>query len=159
MSVCNNCNDILHNIIGYTHVKPHVLSGLLVLNILLLLFSYWKTFLTNVAMSHLVITGIVLFVFRYLMSLVTYCKMDTTPQHKSPHDWHMIVRRVMVSLLITLILVSSVTVPTVVKSLSIILTIVIIILEISTRNHYTSDVIITLVLTFLCTQAFRNIIK
>jgi hypothetical protein len=154
---CNNCNDILHGVIPYCKVSSSVLNSMLVANILLLLFSYRH--IEPIHLSWLFFTWLVLYSVAWVLSCLTSCRIHMI-YHNNKHNrcdqsqkWHIIASQFQFSLLLTLFLWHSSVSPWI-KGASLAISMSIVGMELLRREHYTSDIILTILITYLGFRAF-----
>lgn len=150
-----DCVDILHQTFPYQPIYYQVSNFVFVWNILILIGMYGTGGIGNDQLSHLTITGLILFVFRYVMSMVTPCRVDNTPM-SSPHVWHMISLRLAISSLVTMYIWQTPTSWSI-KGASLLFSIVVAFMDVLSRTHYSSDVVFTLVIVFLCGRAVKRL--
>ena len=150
-----DCVDILHQTFPHRPIYYQVSNLVFVWNILILIGMYGTGGIGNDQLSHLTITGLILFIFRYVMSMVTPCRVDNTPM-SSPHVWHMISLRLAISSLVTMYIWQTPTSWSI-KGASLLFSIVVAFMDVLSRTHYSSDVVFTLVIVFLCGRAVKRL--
>ena len=151
---CNDCSDVIHKRIYFDKVNISFLFGL---NVMLLLFVFFMSFTTPEGMSKLLIIGLLLYLMRNILSAVTRCRMKMDDAKKTK-PWNIIAERLMFSILITLS-ICKINAPVWIKFISVLLTVCIGVFEITSHQQYTSDIIITSVLTYVAVKAFGVIVE
>ena len=143
---CNNCRDVIHD---NMHLSMKVdIWGLLVYQFILLLVvcNYFKV--DTSILKQLLMTGIVIFIVGFVASRLSKCNIDT-------RSWYMIMERFMIALLVSVFLCKT-DIPLYLKVISIMITCFIGFYDIISRRHYTSDLILTLTMTYLAIGLFNS---
>jgi len=154
---CNHCEDLVHIYVEHCDIPSSVLNMLLSIHVFIFILLYCCCKCPNpVLIKQLLMIGTALYVMCYVLSNVTQCQIKPNGYEKI--EWNMVVYRVMCSLLITFFLFK-LNIPSILKLSSVFITLSLAWAEIVSHRHYTSDIIITTVLTYLSIQAFCSILK
>jgi hypothetical protein len=147
------CDDYFHNLFGdgyleYNHLNDTFLIGNIFIFVVALLCNYVSTPL----LKRFIVLYLLFYIFRWLLVCLTTCYprcMNTTRTWLLPDEkWHFISGHTLTSLLVTIFLYQS-QAPEYLKMISGILTLILIMTLLSTREHYSADILLTVVLVFL----------
>ena len=144
---CNDCQDIVHNSIQNPCIPVDSLT-LLVCQILLLVIacSFFKVNMPM--MKHLILSGFVIFIIGFVSSRISKCNIGSG-------TWNIIMERFMMTLLIFLFLYKS-EVPMYFKILAFAIMCCVGFVDICSRRHFTSDLVITLTFIYLVIGLFDH---
>jgi hypothetical protein len=143
---CNECKDVIHDNMQLS-MKIDIWALLVYQFILLLVVcNYFKV--DTSMLKQLLMTGIVICIVGFVASRLSKCNIDTG-------SWYMIMERFMIALLISVFLCKT-DIPLYLKVISIMITCFIGFYDITSRRHYTSDLILTLTITYLAIGLFNS---
>lgn len=146
MTHCNDCQDILHN--SSTPLsKPDV--WILIISQLILFVVVCFFYEINVSMmKNFLMAALIVLVIGFVLSQMNKCKIRE-------RTWHIVMGRFMVTLLIFLFIYKT-NVPVFLKLIAFIIMCSVGFIEINSMRHYTSDLILTVVLTYLAIGLFDS---
>ena len=153
------CRDIFHEFCGKYITKYNYLGDVFIfLNLSLLFYVLGTCRLNlNMAIKILLITCFLYFLRGFIASL-TICKADINTDFRpisgiNDHYWYIISGHTLNALMISYLVVSS-SIHPFIKGLSVILCVLVMLIQSSTREHYTCDIILTLLIVHLSVKAY-----
>lgn len=156
--VCTPCTDIVQGWVGRGFSRYNYLGDVVILvNLVLLLITIGLQRVDKRILWHVVVIAAFLFVFRFLLVMVTTCEIDNNRDHYSvfgkDHTWYMLSGHTITSILIVYVLASA-NVPKIIPIISGILALATMLLQIMLREHKTSDILLAAAITGLTLRAF-----
>lgn len=152
---CNDCKDIIQTYgPSYTH-DTHSINLVLAFNIGLMLFYYLQhRSKTHDSIKPLVITALMLLLFDCVLHMTTTCHVNTNYDDDvtttaTIQPWRIISKRVVLSGLVTLFVLQDSDIPLGFRWVSVGCTLFVAASEILSRRHYTVDILLTVVLSYL----------
>ena len=155
---CNNCIDRFHEMMGHNITKYNHMGDVFVfLNIALFLYVLGSGgVITSIMMSVFKI-GFVLYIIRAIIASITICDADTNrefrPWTSTDNLWYIISGHTLNAMLITYIILNSQTTE-LVKYMSILFCILVMFFQSASREHYTVDIILTILIVHLALKAY-----
>lgn len=156
--VCSPCTDVVQGWVGSGFSRYNYLGDVVVLvNLVILLISIGLKRVDQKILWHVTVIAAFLFVFRFLLAMVTTCEIDNNREYHSlfgkDHTWYMVSGHTVVSILVVYVLTLS-DVPRIVPLLSSVLAVAAMLLQIMLREHKTCDILIATAITCLALRAF-----
>lgn len=160
MKCQTQCVDILHEWCGHGMKDINKMGDILILlNSLLFIFGYFQNWINYNIIIEFTLIMIFFTCVRASIALVTMCKANSHPTVKAwttrqnNNLWFMISGHTVGALVITGIIFYS-EFPIALKVFSAILSVFVCFFQSATREHYTSDIILTICLVFLAMKSF-----
>jgi len=152
------CKDIFHGFIGDKIIHHNYLGDLFLCMNLLLLFLVLGTGLVNCALAIKVfIIYIVLFLIRLILSSLTVCDANVNkkcrPYGSKDTYWYIISGHTLNALFVTYIIINS-SAADIIKYASIILSLLVMIVQCLTKEHYSVDIVLTALIVHLSIKAY-----
>jgi len=156
MGFCNNCEDVVHNWAGKKYEKyNHVNDILLCINIIIAALHFRCI---DVKLFKKVLPLLVaVYVFRQLLAYLTNCDApvctESRPTLSSDQKWYIISGHLTINMFVTYLIINS-TASMYIKYTSILITALIFIVGILSREHYSKDMVLTLVFVYMAIKLY-----
>lgn len=155
---CNNCVDLVHEFMGKHITKYNHMGDVFVfLNVAILLYVIGTNAVTMTLIAKVFLIGLVLYFIRGLAATVTICDADTNRKYRpitsKDNYWYLVSGHTLNAMLVTYLVLNS-TVNDFVKYISVTLTLLVIFFQTATREHYSVDILLTVVIVHLALKAY-----
>ena len=154
------CVDVLHEWCGIEMQKNNNFGDIfLLLHFILLLIGLYQNWVSYKLLKDCVLIVTFLVCVRAMMALSTLCEADTYPfskpwsSRKNNNVWFMISGHTMKTVVLTLLILKS-NFPSNMKMISVLLSFSVCFFQSATREHYSSDIVITMFLVLLAFVSF-----
>jgi hypothetical protein len=155
---CNQCVDVIHEFMGKHLTQYNHLGDVFVIfNAALLCLGVGMNMVQFRLLSRIFFIGVFLYMIRALCANITVCDADTNrtsrPMLSCDNVWYIISGHTMFSLLATYVITKSRT-PSIVQFLSIVCCLFVMFFQSGTREHYTVDIVLTIIIVHLAIRAY-----
>jgi len=156
---CEKCQDVVHNLIGSQVTKYNYMGDVfLILELILFLVFIGLDKVDIQQVKHFGVIALVLFAIRYIAMRVTNCRADVNTTQRPFSDrsdrWFILSGHTIVASFVAYVVFQSQGINLPAKIVTALLTGATIISQIITREHFTVDIILTLLIVFLVTKAY-----